>query len=91
MRVGAFHYLLKFSIHHTFFIYDNKKTVAFQNLNLDIYDMNGAHIGEVNRKERMRVNARSSAIMQAKATLQPSIIEIFAMGLDCIQNDNLTK
>ena len=43
------------------------------------------------RKERQRVPARGSAVTTAKATIQASIIELFAMGLDCLANDNMTK
>jgi hypothetical protein len=45
----------------------------------------------VTRKERQRVPARGSAVTTAKATIQASIIELFAMGLDCLANDNMTK
>lgn len=69
----------------------NRYPVAFENLALDIYDMNGVHVGQVTRKERQRVPARGSAVTTAKATIQASIIELFAMGIDCIANDNHTK
>lgn len=35
--------------------------------------------------------ARGSAVTTAKATIQASIIELFAMGIDCLANDNHTK
>ncbi len=69
----------------------NRYPIAFQNLQLDIFDFNGVHIGEVTRNERFRVAGKSAAVMKATATLQPSFFEILAMGLDCLQNDNLTK
>ena len=107
----------------------NRYPVAFQNLELEMYDYQGVHVGQVraagrydrhhciphadhciphglppnhlslcqslgrqvNRKERMRVPARSSAVMSAKAELQASLIELLAMGVDCIANDNYTK
>ncbi len=43
------------------------------------------------RNERKRVAARGTAVMAAKATIRASIIELFAMGLDCLANDNMTK
>ena len=58
---------------------------------VDVYDFNGAHIGEVTRQERFRVPGRSSALMNATALMQPSFFEILAMGLNCLQNDNFTK
>lgn len=35
--------------------------------------------------------ARGSVVTTAKATIQASIIELFAMGIDCLANDNHTK
>lgn len=46
---------------------------------------------QVTRKERQRVPARGSAVTTAKATIQASILELFQMGLDCLENDNMTK
>lgn len=34
---------------------------------------------------------RSSELMTATAFMQPSFFEILAMGINCLQNDNLTK
>lgn len=46
---------------------------------------------QVTRDQRQRVPARGTATTTAKANIQMSIAQLFAMGLDCIANDNLTK
>ncbi|TFJ82156.1 hypothetical protein NSK_006485 [Nannochloropsis salina CCMP1776] len=69
----------------------NPYAIAFEDLRLDVYDFSGAHIGELTRPERFRVQGRSTNIMNATATMQPSFFEILSMGVNCLQNDNLTK
>lgn len=46
---------------------------------------------QIMRDERQRVPARGTATTTAKADIRMSIAQLFTMGLDCIENDNLVK
>lgn len=60
-------------------------------MDVNLYDFQDTHIGRVQKGNKFKLPAGKTVPVPLTAEMTPSLLELAAIGIDCLANDNHTK